>query len=62
MNSFAQKADVIARLGITVYIDDQDEVLMHVPMNVTILKMRNGGNYDDAKKKWLYSSVTGRPV
>jgi hypothetical protein len=62
VNSFAEKADVIARLGITVYFDDQDEVLMHVPISVTVLKLRNGGNYDAAEKKWLYSRVTGRPV
>jgi len=62
VNSFAEKADVIARLGIDVYVDDQDEVLMHIPEGVTVLKLRNGGNYDAAQKKWLYSKITGRPV
>jgi hypothetical protein len=62
VNSFAEKADVIARLDIDVYIDDQDEVLMHVPESVTVLKMRNGGNYDGDDRKWLYSKLTGRPV
>jgi hypothetical protein len=62
VDSFAQKADVIARLGISVYVEDQDEVLMYVPESVTVLKMRNGGNYDAAQKKWLYSSATGRQV
>jgi hypothetical protein len=62
VNSFAEKAEVIARLGIDVYFDDQDEVLMHVPAGVTVLKLRNGGNYDAAERKWLYSKTTGRPI
>jgi hypothetical protein len=62
VNSFAEKSEVIARLNIKVYIDDQDEVLLHIPKNVTVLKMRNGGNYDFEDRKWLYSKITGRPV
>lgn len=62
VNSFAEKADVIARLAIDVYIDDQPEVLMHLPEGVSVLMMRNGGNFDYAKKKWLYCGVTGRQV
>jgi hypothetical protein len=31
VNSLAEKAEVIARLGITVNADDQDKLLMHVP-------------------------------
>ena len=62
VNSFAEKADVIARLQINVYIDDQDEVLMHVPETVTVLKVRNGGNFDSKDRKWLYSLKTGRQV
>jgi len=62
VNSFAEKAKVIERLAIDVFIDDQDEVLMHVPESVTVLKLRNGGNYDATEKKWLYSRTTGRPV
>jgi len=62
VNSFGEKKEVVARLGIGVYIDDQDEVLMHMPESVMILKIRNGGNYDFDEKKWLYSKATGRPV
>jgi hypothetical protein len=62
VNSFAEKADVIARLAIDVFIDDQDETLVHIPETVTVLKMRNGGNYDHHEQKWLYSKITGRPV
>jgi hypothetical protein len=62
VNSFAEKAEVIGRLGIDVYFDDQDEALLHVGEGVTVFKMRNGGNYDHQEKKWLYSKITGRPV
>lgn len=62
VNSFAEKADVIARLAIDVYIDDQDEIIRTIPENVTVLKMRNGGNYDAAERKWLYGEMTDRLV
>ena len=59
VNSFAEKAEVIARLGIDVYFDDQDEILQHIGANVTVLKMRNGGNYDAEQRKWLYMQPPG---
>ena len=46
VSRFDQKADVIRERGISVYVDDQDEMLMHIPENVTVLKSRNGGNYE----------------
>ena len=46
VDSFAAKAEVIAANGISVYVDDQDEILQHVPKTVTVFKIRNGGNYD----------------
>lgn len=60
VDSFAEKAKVIKRLKIGVYIDDMDEVITHVPAHVTVLKVRNGGNFTDGK--WLYSNKTGRAV
>jgi hypothetical protein len=59
---FDEKADVIAERGISVYFDDQDEMLMHIPEGVTVLKIRNGGNYDFEARKWLFSDVTGREI
>lgn len=60
VKSFAQKADEIRRLNIGVYVDDMDEVITHIPENVTVLKVRNGGNFEDGK--WLYSKGTGKIV
>lgn len=62
VNRFEDKAVVIKEKGIQIYFDDQDEMLMHIPENVTVLKVRNGGNYDSDSKQWLYSAVTGRLI
>lgn len=62
VSSFEEKSRVIAEKGISVYVDDQDEILMHVPENVTVLKIRNGGNYDFEERKWLFSDVTGKMI
>lgn len=60
VKTFAQKADEIVRLNIGVYIDDMDEVITHIPENVTVLKVRNGGNFESGK--WLYSDSTGEKI
>jgi hypothetical protein len=62
VDSFEEKAARIAELAISVYFDDMDEVLMHVPEGVAVMKVRNGGNYDYAVGKWLYSRQTGREI
>ena len=60
VSSFAEKAVVIAREGIRIYFDDQDEMTADIPEDVTVFKIRNGGNFDFDVKKWLYSDQTGR--
>ena len=52
------KSDMIIKLGVNVYVDDQDECILNIPENVTVLKVRNGGNFQN--KKWIYSDQTGR--
>jgi len=59
---FEQKAVVIKQKKIKVYFDDQDEILMHIPAEVTVLKIRNGGNFDEETRHWLYSAKTGREI
>jgi hypothetical protein len=59
---FEDKATVIADKNIGVYFDDQDEMLMHIPVGVTVMKIRNGGNFDADSRQWLYSSITGRQI
>lgn len=54
------KADAIKRAGVDVYIDDQDECLLNIPDSVTVMKIRNGGNFNNSK--WLYSKDTGTQI
>src|SRR5690606_16878597 len=46
VSSFPEKAIVIAREGIQVYFDDQDEMTADIAEGVTVFKIRNGGNFD----------------
>jgi hypothetical protein len=62
VNSFPEKAARIAELGISVYFDDMDEMLMHIPEGVAVMKIRNGGNFDYTLGKWLYSKQTGHEL
>jgi hypothetical protein len=60
VSSFAEKAVVIKHEGIRIYFDDQDEMTADIPEDVTVFKIRNGGNFDFDARKWLYSDQTGR--
>ena len=62
VDSFRAKAERIAELRITVYFDDMDEILMHIPEGVAVMKIRNGGNFDYTLRKWLYSKQTGHEL
>jgi hypothetical protein len=62
VGAFAEKAVRIKELGIAVYVDDQDEMLLDIPETVTVLKIRNAGNFDFDEKQWLYSRRTGRQL
>lgn len=56
------KSEIIKNEGVDLYIDDQDEMIQNIPEDVTVLKMRNGGNFDYDDKKWLYSKKTGKVI
>ena len=60
VNSLDDKARVIAEEGVKIYFDDQDECITNIPLDVTVMKMRNGGNFSN--RKWLYSEETGRSI
>lgn len=57
VKTFAEKAAIIKHFDIKVYFDDMDEVITHIPEDVTVMKVRNGGNFNDGK--WAYDSKTG---
>lgn len=60
VNSFDAKADVIIASGVSVYFDDQPEMLKNVPDNVQVMLVRNGGNFDFSDRKWMLSNKTGK--
>jgi hypothetical protein len=62
VNTFDQKAEVIAEKGILVYFDDQPEMLKNIPGTVGVMLVRNEGNYDYDEKKWTLSKDTGRLI
>ena len=57
VNKLDGKAAEVKRLGAKAIFDDMDECLYNIPDDVLVLKVRNGGNFEDGK--WLYSSDTG---
>jgi hypothetical protein len=62
VNSFDEKARVIADRGISFFIDDQPEMLRNIPATVGVLLFRNGGNFDYDDRKWMLSARTGKFV
>ena len=62
VNSFDEKAAVIAEKGISFFIDDQPEALKNVPDHVGVMLFRNGGNFDFEDRKWIVSERTGKFV
>ena len=54
------KAAVIAEHGVTLYVDDQPEMLKNVPAGVSVMLFRNEGNFDFGDRKWMLSDQTGK--
>lgn len=48
------KAIYIEDFEIDVLIEDQDEYIKHVPEDVLVLKVRNGGNFDFSRAEWIH--------
>lgn len=60
VNSFDQKAEVIAERQISYYIDDQPEMLKNISAKTAVMLFRNEGNFDFEDKKWMLSDQTGK--
>jgi uncharacterized HAD superfamily protein len=56
------KAAVIAEYGVTMYVDDQPEMLKNVPAGVNVMLFRNEGNFDFSDQRWMLSQQTGKLV
>ena len=59
VDRFDAKAEVIRENKITIYIDDQPEMLRNIGPNVHVMLFRNEGNYDFDTKQWMMSTETG---
>ncbi|MCA9090896.1 MAG: hypothetical protein KDA90_19920 [Planctomycetaceae bacterium] len=62
VNSFDQKAEVIAERQVSFYIDDQPEMLRNISAKTAVMLFRNEGNFDFEDKKWMFSDRTGKLV
>lgn len=62
VSRFDAKAEVIAERGISYSIDDQPEMLKHIPANVGVMLFRNEGNFDFNDRRCMFSEKTGKLV
>ena len=62
VDRFDGKAAVIADKGVTLYVDDQPEMLKNVPSGVHVMLFRNPGNFDFVRSKWIMSNDTCRLI
>jgi hypothetical protein len=54
--SLEAKGALCGELGVDLFFDDQDECLASVPESVLVCKVRNGGNFDFRRRRWLSTS------
>ena len=55
--SLEAKGELCGAHGVDLFFDDQDECIAGVPESVVVRKVRNGGNFDFARRQWV---STGR--
>jgi len=58
--SLSDKARLCRELVLDVYFDDQDECVVGIDESTTVLKIRNGGNFDFVARKWLSTPALTR--
>ena len=62
VNSFGAKAEMLAGEGITIFSDDQPEMLKNVSPERTVMLVRNEGNFDFDDRRWILSNETGKLI
>jgi uncharacterized HAD superfamily protein len=60
VDRFEEKATVLREKLITIYVDDQPEILKHIPEGIHVMLFRNEGNYDFEDRRWILSQETGK--
>ncbi len=53
---------MIAEYGVTMYLDDQPEMLKNIPPGVNVMLFRNEGNFDFADQRLMFSGETSKEV
>ena len=48
--------------GIDVFFEDTDEQFIDLPKSVLVLKVREEGNFDFGRGKWIYGRNTGYEI
>jgi predicted HAD superfamily Cof-like phosphohydrolase len=59
VSRFEQKAEVIRREQVDLFVDDQPEILKHIDQQTNVMLFRNEGNYDFDRCLWMFSRETG---
>ena len=62
VSSFDEKAKVIGENNISVFFDDQPEMLREIAPACNVMLVRNGGNFDFDDKRWMLSNKTGKII
>ena len=52
-SSLEAKGELCGVHGVDLFFDDQDECIASVPECVLVCKVRNGGNFDFARRQWI---------
>ena len=58
--SLSDKGRLCRELEIDLYFDDQDECVVGVDERTTVLKIRNGGNFDFGERRWVSTAKMTR--
>lgn len=51
--SLGGKGELCTAHAVDLFFDDQDECIVDVPESVLVFKVRNGGNFDFASRRWV---------
>ena len=62
VNRFHAKAEVIVEMGISIFVDDQPEMIKNIPEVVSVMLFRNAGNFSYEEKLWILSDRTGKLI
>ena len=57
-----KKSESILKNQIDIFIENTDEQFQDLPKSVLVLKVREEGNFDFEKGKWIYDKRTGYEI